>query len=490
MFVVIVAAGIANLSMTAIPCLTFYGDSVRGRANFFADRGISPTLVWLTRVSVTAFFALIVIVGCAIAVGGDAYFLVPVMISGYALCVLVSQWVSRAALVFFAAPAVLTFCALPLAMLLEQHAAWTPILLVSAAFLLFASWRLTADWMSRSKGQRYGWRYARACVVAVAIPFVLVVGTRLATMPSVDEAFRARLAATDFKSEATPEVVIMPKARRTPRTKTRLEPSTFMVGNLAWLTDFLEGLEESGVVGRCEREIEAVDTVGEHIGFSELIDTHPTMIPVGGYRAVCIANLSMDGTEMPEEEIDKYERLSLASAHRLARVLVKWSSVVRSQAAVGRVGFDTLNRCAEEADGITIRLLAGLVREYGMTPEVRSIYDQFPDDDLIVRSRSSALVRDWRRDGLTCFGLTVAVPSAQWMSHEFTRTQRIAERTMESAIKAWENGNNSPFDKQFVSDVVEAGLETSPVERIRGFDAQRKNLRSQIRAAELERTAE
>lgn len=185
---------IVMLSASSLGALAFYGDNRYRRCVFFADRGISPTRVWWTRLlpPVIAFAMLLAIVALAGGInftysrdlGPPTTEMVIMCAVLFAFGQLVSQWSDRPVLAFFAAPAYTAISLMPVFYLASRLGSqlW-PVLLVIPV-LFFASWRLTRSWLEGHNYSTYSLRVIAYTALAVALPCLWIGGQRLIPMAS------------------------------------------------------------------------------------------------------------------------------------------------------------------------------------------------------------------------------------------------------------------------------------------------------------------
>ena len=436
---------VITLATISIPCFTFYGDSVRGRSQFFADRGISPTLVWSTRIRVTAAFSLIVAAAFVVVLifdgqqSDDVLAVVSMLFFGFALCQFISQWSPRPVLAFFAAPAVLGVSAMLLSVLFEHYRSWFGVLFLPGFLLLIATWRMTPKWMARQLGGKNNWRYLGYYFAAIALPFVIVMGARWVTLPEEDTAWRNRMLAVQLRIAET-ETQILPGATW---SRTSRAPHGFRLGPETSPED---------LTARMEQELAAEDTAGAFVSFDEVFYysafshvNNSTYLPVGGYRAEPAVNgfgpLGKQN-EVTEQDLDEYEARCIERDYTTARVFVKWSRMARREAASGRIGFRTLSLCAEEADAFVTTLLTRHLEEYGLTPEIKELYEAMPDRELIQQSRKMSLINSWQINPSMILGERVDLPTQWWLEVERIRARRLADRAVKMVLQEWEAGTN------------------------------------------------
>ena len=463
----ILATNLAIVSSIAIPCFAFYGDSARGRSQFLADRGIAPSLVWLTRVGPPAICALLIMSALLIMrwlTPHPSISMLSVTVIaafGYAACQFISQWVSRPVLAFFAAPAVLCVAGLVFAILLDAYPNWIPVLLVSTALLWFASWRLTPSWMSRPSIPKADWRFLGYATLALALPFCIVLGTRWATMPSVDSSWRQRMVEFDFPSSGRDRVAILAQSPLSDRQASSV----------------FERQRDETYLQNIEDELKDTEAVGGHVSFQDLI---------WDASARNVGQVSQEQEPLTEQEHTE-------AAIRSVRVFLKWSNVVREEAIAGRVRFYVLERTAEKAQQIAVELLTQLIERQGMTAEIAELCKQLPDSNLVRESRRSALVVEWRSTrGFQCFGaFRMSVDS--WSNFlERPRGTRYAEKAIRLAMERWGAGvdlTQSDHERieQYLSN---ADLDTDLLRKLEQYDLAAYGLRQRIRNSSASQTNE
>lgn len=165
---------------------TFYGDNQRRRCAFFADRGVSPSAVWWTRMLPPAF-AFLAFLGATVLVltfvplanwtrvWGDTFanFLVISFVC-FAFGQLASQWIDRPLLAFLAAPALAFSSLTPLIYLVSRLNVEAHSAVLVVPVLLFATWRLTQSWLENRDRTQYTVKVLCYISLAVAIPCIWV----------------------------------------------------------------------------------------------------------------------------------------------------------------------------------------------------------------------------------------------------------------------------------------------------------------------------
>ena len=416
-----------SLSLYTIFSLTFYADNVRGRSAFFYDRGISPTLVWLSRIVVTSV-ATAVIMGFAAIVMlfshasvSEVINIVSLVAFAYAISQLISQWSPRPVLTFFAAPTATCVAALVLASLFEFYEEAIPVLIVPASLLLYASWRQAPSWMSRQATKFANMKYLGYFCVALIVPYVLVISATYVSLPAERAAWRASLAETRFPGAGeSRSVTVLPGSLRY-----SWKPKSY------WIEDDVR----AEVKQRIQKELESEDAVGSFVSFDELTHYSPFStfgLPDGGYSQTF-------GAASEDDHIQR--------DYLVIRVLLKWSSMVREEAIAGRVSFGVLSGCAEEADAVAIDMLAQHIHVYGMNDQLQEMIDALPSPETMIQSRRYALINEWQHPKKalprTTFLRHENVPTQAWLFVERMRVDRYRDEATKWLLDYWASNRSS-----------------------------------------------
>ena len=353
---------IVGLSAIWIGALVFYGDSVRRQCAYFADRGISPTQVWWTRMLIPGLCCLIL---TGIAAFADAmprsrslfpWFVIPVL---FGFGQLISQWVSRPILSFFAAPVYAGACCFYYGVFFDRYQGygWTTCLLLPV--LLFATWRLTRRWVDGRMDSGFHLRAVGYTAIAVAVPICVVVGYRIATTPKQDSHWRKQATAAASEIDCKQGEVIgfygYGSWHRNPVHS--IEPVGYPV--------FLQSLQD---------ELNAVDSVGDFVSAQELRSIQHQRF-THAVNSVMLTRIRYLGVE----------------------VMLKWAAVGRQEAAQGRLGLHTLEGYVEGLEGDAVNMLISPEATKETEKVIRRLVQMIPSKDLRHRSRQVALLREWRR---------------------------------------------------------------------------------------------
>ena len=175
------------LTTTWLGTLVFYPDNQHRHYEFLAERGVSPTQVWWTRMlpPLCGCLALLAItIGLTILIGFESHpraagvwQLAVIAAVLFAFGQLVSQWIRRPVLAFMAAPAYAVVCLLPMIYVFEklQSGSFAPMIL-AVPILLLASWRLTRPWMEGQNKPVHVVQAIGYTLAAIAVPCLMVIG--------------------------------------------------------------------------------------------------------------------------------------------------------------------------------------------------------------------------------------------------------------------------------------------------------------------------
>ena len=386
------------LSVGWLGCLAFYGDSVRRRCAYFADRGVSPTKVWWTRLLPVCLIG-IVLLGIWFWASWmrNENNLVPVAFTVYMLVIfacgqMAAMWLRRPTLSFFAAPVYTLLISLPyLFFLLPAYESylWTPALALPVLF--FATWRLTGRWLERRIDIAFHWRAIAYSILAAVLPCIVIVGHRLSTMPAAMPEWRAQ---NDVESRIVGDLRKQFEQHRLFRgveISPQAHDAPYFVDD-EWEVDSLAKISES-----MESEV------------GELRGNGPRRI--GAFVSASKVNSLLTHTEPADMEsqfdvLDESnaEKLDLIYEKRLLaiEVLLRWARLVREEAAEGRVSLSQLVYVAESAEqSAAIHLRNRIIREmrdWDATEstdhaEILRLVELVPDAELRKSSRINSLAQ-------------------------------------------------------------------------------------------------
>ena len=200
---------LGGVAVCWLGCFAFQGDNIANRIRFYADRGVSPTRVWITRhwipiliLLLATFWRLFTRRSAARWDGAD-----PQVILGDSICFFlavmgtyaVSQWWSQCIksplISVITSPLIAgVFVAYGLfAHLMFETPLW--LLGVSLTLLGVATWSQMKDWMDRSFDRRFFGGHAAWLLTAMVIPLLPGIWAMLTAKP-IDPEIRAALERT------------------------------------------------------------------------------------------------------------------------------------------------------------------------------------------------------------------------------------------------------------------------------------------------------
>lgn len=386
--------------------LVFYGDNVRRRAIFFADRGISASQVWWTRMLLPGglCLALIATVWMSDMSRREAQTWIVMTALAFAFGQMVGQWVKRPVLTFFASPVYAAVATIAFFMLLQFYPNYYYVGLIAVPVLLFASWRLTGRWLADRVNAGYHWRVLAYSALSLAIPMALIVSSRIRSTPALDASWRARIAQADPALTERSELVIA--------------PITF--GAIGTSTDFDTATPEQHLE-LLDREL-AAESIGEHLYFQE-ID----------------ALLDQSGFVADERALKSVE------------ILLKWTNLIREDAIDGNLGMDHLEYGAERSEQLAVSWLSAVAGR-DRSNEIIRLVNMIPDSEMRRQSRRSALIHEWnqyhntpwiREDGelnAKSYLDSLVAYSVRFLGFERTRADRYVDELTKLLLQQLDTG--------------------------------------------------
>ena len=361
------------LSSLWLGSLVFYGDSIRRRCAFFADRGISPSRVWWSRISLPMAGCLLIVAVKLLTWPSDPRFegFWIVSLLCFAFGQLASQWMSRPVLSFFAGPAYAAVCAMIIAYLfhwaqIDQF--WLTLLLVPV--LLASSWWLCDRWLKGNINLGYHWRAIAFSAIGICLPIIAVAGYRLATMPAWDTQWRAQaMAESDKIAQVTTPGL--------PKRSFQIGQSVSMDVNSIWRLgrpeEPLNPVSIDDEFGESiEKELEGQALMGDFVSVDTLIR---------------VLNPNADFGDATREEINQARR-------DILKVAISWVRRSHEAAKSGNVPLYWYQRM-ERLENAIISLLE--TKSYGDSSEVGSVVAALSDDETRKEARRTALLLEWRQ---------------------------------------------------------------------------------------------
>lgn len=201
-FIVGASFTLLMLACTWIGALCFYSDSILRRHFFLADRGFPKLQVWWSRLAAPSLAIAIVWLVLHAIRGGDGVVNMDDYRSVQACCglgftcgLLASIWMGRSTLAFFVGPVLLIGIFLCTMLVLAPYQQGIPYNAIAAIPLLFASWRLTGDWLKQTQGWMTQLRVVGYVLLAIGLIPVTFFVVRFGTMPKPLPQWRAEILA-------------------------------------------------------------------------------------------------------------------------------------------------------------------------------------------------------------------------------------------------------------------------------------------------------
>ncbi|KLU01778.1 putative signal peptide and transmembrane protein [Rhodopirellula islandica] len=440
---------------------TFHGDRRGMRQGFFADRGWSPNLIWVTRLIPTALASSFLMVLFPFSAGLDLYigmpygtvnlwqafaFSVVVQTLLFLIGVLTGQWGRRPSLAFFGAPVVALLWMLPAFGLLAFYGGYTGLLWLAAGVLLFATRRLTPLVMEGVSSAAVWGRGLAYCLLALGVMCLCLFTHRWWTTPPEMPQWRKEMLAI-VQEPVTPEVIestigVLPGTRNLelnadvypldrfdegmkkimlqtefPNVGTadagkmqftiRLDPSINWSGSAR--VEAIYGNQPERFRDRAlalEKELGPVKMMGESVSQSELYSlcvSTPISMKSG------TRTFRSDGSYFYAGQYHPFDWRPLR--RKALEVAAKWSTLSREQAPK----FGALGELLENAETNEWIVIAGLRQiaydqnlfsdrplpqgeEDRMDREVFvRVVDQLASEDLRRESRQRCLIAEWQR---------------------------------------------------------------------------------------------
>lgn len=477
--------GLGLLAGLCLGSLPFYGDSVRNRCRFFADRGVSPTMVWWTRIAPTALALLLLSLmawGCAsLSVGHviplhESLNVLAIVFAVFSLAQLTSQWSPRPVLTFFAAPVFCCFAGFALASLFNFYSWSVWVLAFSGLVLMFASWRLTPRWIRGETGKPYILRLLGYGAFALLLPYVLVLGGRWITTPAVDAQWRQQMLSMTFSASRN-------SSRDSSEDVMQLRDQAFGVSMLHLNSMMrpmpLNSLSTNELIDAIKNELADDQAIGGHVSVRQLhnlaalgskdwqkyqdslFGEYTQQLGFGFSSGVGETLSEQAKADEPpgysDEEVEQLRENESEVRLLAARVLVKWSTTVREMALAGNASFSQVFGLAETADSQLEPLLSSFEDLYHNEPneaeaELLELFGSLPDKTLVRQSRRISLIRDWQRYaqptesslqmGRRFAGLYSMAPSQRWLAVERIRSDRYLDKAMKLILSKWDSGQD------------------------------------------------
>lgn len=354
---------VIGLTANWLGAMVFYGDNVRRRCDFFADRGISPHRVWWTRLvpqlACILFLMLLSVTMANVWNVRESIWIMPaVIMTGFGFGQLVGQWVPRPTLAFFGAPTYSVFCCLILFWWFSMYGTYGWTIVLTVPILLLATWHLMSRWLDGQIGVAFHSRVIAYTCLATLLPIAIVLAHRAWTTPDLMPAWRSQTMAKRLPEPESPSprinLFIANRASADPRPELIVGPDK-MREHTALLKELLQQ-----------------DTAFEAVDVYACDETIPTQMRV-----------------IAEEDVLELRLTSIA-------LLLKWATTIREDIANGDELFWPAIRSALHAEQRAVAALEDLTNEYGTKPEFADLVAAIPSQDLRDRCQRNGLIREWR----------------------------------------------------------------------------------------------
>jgi len=182
--------------MSVLGSLVFYSDTIQQRRLFFAERGLSRSLVWFTRMTIPATVLLIItILNWQVEPYRSITFLRFLPVLAFTVGALISLAAARPVLGLIATPVLLMFLWACLSSLFQgyRYSNNWPSPLLAAIVALYATWRLFPRWLMGRRGIGFDLRVAGYLMLGVLVAYVYAFGHRWSTIPAALPEWRTEM---------------------------------------------------------------------------------------------------------------------------------------------------------------------------------------------------------------------------------------------------------------------------------------------------------
>ena len=366
--------------------LVFYGDSVRRRCAFFADRGISPAKIWWTRMLIPALGCLLI--ALTVLLSGtrsekDLHLSVLFVLSPFALGQLISLWMKRPILSFIATPAYGGICALFYAMFFSQYVDywWTTIALFP--ILLLATYLLCERWLAGKIDFGFHLRVIAFTAAAILVPILGTIAYRVATIPTLDTAFHARANAE------------LEKYRIAAGNLTDEERSDGLashnVNAYGWGDANMSGAAEFEIVFKdwealfaaIEEELQGTQPIGHCIEPQHIAYILTPMFDMDGLSTTDVKQVRRDAM-----------KIALSWVHRIRSVVANHAADYSSYQMINLASYQ---ESAETIESTVINQLRQNGNQFGNKKDVAEIVALLASKEERNAARRALLLHEWKR---------------------------------------------------------------------------------------------
>ncbi|MFK8115526.1 MAG: hypothetical protein AB8B91_25240 [Rubripirellula sp.] len=395
--------------------LVFYGDNVRRRCVFFADRGVSPTTVWATRM-LLPMLCCVALVAFTWQFADDgrnraslAFF--PLIVVVFAIGQLAGQWTKRPTLSFFAGPGLVFGLLVFWVQVQSMYSGYSWMALLIAPVLMFASWRLSARWLAGKTDSGYHTRAIGYIGLALFLPLISIGVHRVATTPPIQTAWRADMNELDL-----PEAAVNYSGSP---VGSGIEPDILRLGSSSY---FDQNTSEENCK-LLEQEL-ASETIGSYACLDD-IDCALRSYPQADFDRDF---MSMDEFEpVTVHPETKAEAMDKRMKGLCIEVLFHWSTRIRERAMLAKNTMRELE-LVEASEAQAVDYLSSLVG-YLDHQRVKELAALIPSTELRASSRRKALQIAWQNYQQQPWGHRSAGRTT-WYIKFFLGNQVHSERSM------------------------------------------------------------
>ncbi len=416
--------------------LSFYGDNLRRRCDFFADRGISPTRIWWTRLLFPAVL-ITVLVGLATAcifltptpsgsyVANQARILPIVLIVCFGFGQLVGMWMQRPTLTFFAAPSYTLFACFLLLLLFSIYFPYVWCIALVTPVLLFASWRLSGRWLAGRIDSGFHWRVVGYTVLAILIPITIVSANRYLTTPAKMTEWRREMLAINDQAVLNIEQRV-PSKWKLMMVNVQPGTGTLLFDEELTVDDHLESLQE---------EL-ADETLGAHVSWDDIAQ----------YLRFDSPGLIQDPQAQKLSQLASPQQAYQLQCKGI-EVLLKWSTKIRQGIVQGQGDFFFIKNTAYYSELKVATALIRLTERHGPTPELAELVHKFPSRQLRYESMRIGLIGQWRLYQKEPWSLSykaflgeIVAHEVHWIPVEQYRADRYIDLATRRSLELFQQG--------------------------------------------------
>lgn len=187
---------------------TFSGDSVKQRARFLSEHGVSRWKIWSSRMIVPVFFLLIIATGIlaweiSFRSSSEPILVLPVFMAGlFAMGCLSAMWARRPIVGYLGAPLLLFVAVAAFSTIWQLYPEYFWTSLLGVMVIIACTYRMTRLWSDGERGWTYHGKFVGWYGLAGLAVIVPIFSHRLITMPPLEQDWRIQTHAAATKIEA------------------------------------------------------------------------------------------------------------------------------------------------------------------------------------------------------------------------------------------------------------------------------------------------